>query len=119
MNEYNPEAKIVTIDPAEGVTNSIPLKQWNDPKVKKFCPHCRHATETRAWQSGQIQFLRGRPSDPVVLATVAALAAEAGTVLVMEDSNHLTEVRLAQRNRCLAHSADGARLVFALRWSRW
>jgi len=93
MREYNPAARLLTIDPAEGVTNGQPLKQWNHPKIARFCPHCRHATETDAWRSGMVRFLRSRPSDPIVLATVEALAAAArGPVLVIEDSNHLTEV---------------------------
>jgi len=80
---------------SQGKTNGIPLKQWNDPKVRTFCPHCRHATETKAWASGQIQFLRALPSDPVVLSTVEALVAESEVVFIVEESNHLTEVRNA------------------------
>jgi cephalosporin hydroxylase len=62
--------------------------------VKIFCPHCRHATETSAWASGNIQYLRALPSDPLVISTVEALVVEAKVVLVVEDSNHLAEVQM-------------------------
>jgi|EP00970_Alexandrium_tamarense_P007973 cephalosporin hydroxylase len=96
MNEYNPHARILTIDPASGSgLSGIPLKQWNDHQVKQHCPFCQHPATTRyEWrndtseESGPIRFFRGMPNSILALEIARDAASKAKVVLVIEDSDH-------------------------------
>eukprot|EP00978_Attheya_sp_CCMP212_P037396 scaffold175787_cov51-Attheya_sp.AAC.1 len=95
MQEYNPKARLLTIDPAAGKLVGIPLTQWNDWQVKKHCPFCQHSTTRYEWRNdtdsgnGPIRFYRGFPNSDEALAIAREAASAASTVLVIEDSNHL------------------------------
>jgi len=97
MKQYNRGARILTMDPAEKGAGAQggPLVPWNSAAVRKFCPHCRAANETAVWKSGMIKFLRMRPDTPEALSVAEAMASQAKTVFVIEDSTHERNVVLA------------------------
>jgi cephalosporin hydroxylase len=104
MERYNPSARILTIDPAAGVHDGIPLRQWNDQLVQVHCPFCEHSTTTKEWRrddSGRIRFHRGFPDSNEAVAIARAAAATAKTVLIIEDSNH--EYESVRRNMHAYH----------------
>lgn len=54
MAQYNPNAKVLTMDPSiqgAGSQKSAPLQPWNYGAVKRFCPHCIAANESKVTQS--------------------------------------------------------------------
>lgn len=51
MAAYNPDAHVITIDPAR-------TYDWNKPGVEKVCPHCVYARDTAFWKdSGMLSRL--------------------------------------------------------------
>jgi cephalosporin hydroxylase len=98
MERYNPSARLLTIDPAAGAKHldGVPLRQWHDGQVQVHCPFCEHATTMKEWSrnddnGGRIRFHHGFPNSVEAVAIARAAAAEAKTVLIIEDSNHLLD----------------------------
>lgn len=51
MEQYNPRAKILTMDPAMlKLTGQRELVDWNYREIKEFCPHCRPANTQRPYK---------------------------------------------------------------------
>lgn len=85
MRAYNPQAKVVTIDPMR-------TKDWNLDAVKRVCPHCIDARDTALWtDTDAITFIHKYPAEtvPIVQALIQKWGSK--TVMVMEDSNHKTK----------------------------
>ena len=85
MRAYNPNAKIITLDP-------LRTRDWNYDRLKTVCPHCVDARDTALWKdSDAITFLNEYPSDAV--NKIRDLIGEWGSkvVMVMDDSNHVTK----------------------------
>ena len=90
MQRYNPNARFLTMDPAAGTLDGVPLKQWNQWQVDEHCPHCNHSSTTPEWRS-MVRFVRAFPDSEEAVAIAAKAAQQADTVLVIEDSNHLVD----------------------------
>jgi len=63
MEQYNPNAKVLTMDPSikgAGSQKSTPLQPWNYGAVKRFCPHCIPANESKVSSGGYGCILKGR-----------------------------------------------------------
>ena len=76
------------MDPALGHLAGRPLTPWNHGSVKRRCPHCLHTTQHPMWKAGMIRFLRENPTSQRALRIASEAAAQASTVLVIEDSDH-------------------------------
>jgi cephalosporin hydroxylase len=86
MTAYDKDAHVITMDPMR-------TKDWNLKHVKEVCPHCLSGRETPLWNSGVIHSITDRmPQDAT--SEVDSLIKRWGSkrVVVIEDSNHLTEV---------------------------
>lgn len=95
MRGYDPEARVLTYDPAlAGTLNSRPLRNWNQPLMNKFCPHCVLPSDTSLWEDA-VTFIRGTPTDPEPLSfgqeLVANISGQGYPVLITEDSNHMED----------------------------
>ena len=89
MLGYDPEARVLTMDPAQ---DTVPLVNWNQASMRTFCPHCVPANATGVW-SKAVRYLREIPPSALAQAEASRLAEQAMAsgglpVLVMEDSNH-------------------------------
>jgi cephalosporin hydroxylase/2-polyprenyl-3-methyl-5-hydroxy-6-metoxy-1,4-benzoquinol methylase len=91
MRGYDPEARVLTIDPAHSTT---PLIDWNHFEIRAFCPWCRRANETQIWASA-VTFLNAFPQSDAAMGVARRMhgaAVAAGLpVMVMEDSDHVYE----------------------------
>jgi cephalosporin hydroxylase len=87
MTAYNPEAHVITMDPKR-------IEDWNIGNVKKVCPHCISGRETPLWDTDTIHFFPMLPTDPNTTALVDQCLEKwkPKVILVMDDSNHLTEI---------------------------
>jgi cephalosporin hydroxylase len=85
MTAYNPNAHVISMDPMRSF-------DWNQDNVGKVCRHCVYARDTAMWKSGSISFFPSNPKDMV--DKVASMIKEWGSkcVVVVDDSNHLTEI---------------------------
>ena len=95
MQGYDPEAKVVTIDPATpGQIDGIPLKNWNAFEMNRFCPHCTAAKDSPLWDKS-VTFLRMIPASDAAVEIVSKVAQEVKSqgfpILVIEDSDHRYE----------------------------
>ena len=105
MAAYAENPHVVTMDPKR-------IQDWNKARVNQFCPHCVFARDTPLWRSsGIIHFFNERPIDMV--ETVEKLIKEWGskTILVIDDSNHLTEVVLENINAYARFVTPGSYLI--------
>ena len=91
MSGYNTQAKVLTMDPASGGLTGTPLKSWNGPSVRNFCPHCDHPTSRPEWRE-MVRYVRSVPASDEAIEIARAAAAEATVVMVIEDSIHLENV---------------------------
>lgn len=123
MAQYNPNAKVLTMDPSiqgAGSQKSAPLQPWNYGAVKRFCPHCIAANESKAWKRGNIQFLKMFPDSPEALTIASKMASQAKRVLVMEDSTHEKPVVLANVKAYGQFVTPGSYLIVQdTRCGRW
>lgn len=94
MTNYNPNAKVITIDPKR--TND-----WNKQELVKICPHCTYARDTPVWKSGAIEFLKMTPCDAVDIISSRIEEYSSKRVLVMDDGNHLYKTVL-ENAECLS-----------------
>jgi cephalosporin hydroxylase len=87
MTAYNPSAHVITMDPKR-------LEDWNLAKVRQICSHCVSGRDTALWNSDTIHFLPLLPTDSNTTALVDEYIErwKPKTVLVMDDSNHLTQI---------------------------
>lgn len=94
MHEYNPDAKLLTFDPADGKLTGTPLLEWNHHHTRVVCgADCVHASRSRVWrETDVIHYVNAAPDSPEGLAVADAFAARATRVFVIEDSNHLLPV---------------------------
>eukprot|EP00966_Prymnesium_polylepis_P250528 5793392-Prymnesium_polylepis.1 len=84
--------QVLTIDPVN--PGGVPLQNWNQKEISRFCPHCAAAKDQSTW-SDHVEFLHEAPTSPEALAVVekrvSAVVARGLPVLVMEDSDHVYE----------------------------
>lgn len=94
MMAYDPQAQVLTIDPARGGMAGVPLRNWNHAQIAAFCPNCTAAKSHEVWRE-HVTYLRETPTSETALYTARTLArrakAEGLPVLVMEDSDHREE----------------------------
>lgn len=84
MTAYNKDAKVITIDPKRTF-------DWNQRNVKRVCPHCTYARDTKLWNSTTINFFNDIPVNVVPMVENLIKKWGSKNVLVMEDGNHLTK----------------------------
>lgn len=86
MSAYSSDAHIITMDPKRDV-------DWNEQRVNKVCPHCTSARSTNLWKnSGMIHFFKELPANMLKEVDAKIAMWKPKVVLVMDDSNHLTDV---------------------------
>jgi cephalosporin hydroxylase len=87
MTAYNPNAHVITMDPKR-------LEDWNKINVQKVCPHCISGRDTPLWDTDTIHFFPMLPTDPNTTALVDQCIEKwkPKVILVMDDSNHLTDI---------------------------
>ena len=103
MLEYDPEARVLTIDPADGKKGATkyilrPLQNWNHVEMHKWCHHCTAAKDHVVWRHA-VRFLNEMPTAAAAVRLAETLANETRAagypVLVVDDGSHLEEPTLA------------------------
>lgn len=123
MEQYNPKAKLLTMDPAlpgAGSARSEPLVAWNAAAVRRFCPHCTPANESAVWKRGNIHFVRKIPDSSEAIEIAEAFVSRAKTVMVIEDSTHEYKTVLSNIKAYGKYVTPGSyMLVQDTRCGRW
>lgn len=81
MREYNPHARVLTIDPKD------PSKDWAKASEGKRCKNCVDVRCAPIWHS-HVEFLQGFSSEPSVLTLVEERVKQFSRVMVMHDGSH-------------------------------
>ena len=105
MHAYNEDAKVVTIDPMRDFN-------WNQNEVDMLCPHCINARETNFWKhSNVIHFYQKYPKDMLSIIDDNIKVWGSKCVMVIEDSNHLTETVLENLNAYAKYVTPGSYMI--------
>ena len=94
MLGYDPEARIITIDPFSGPVglDGAVLENWNRQQIALFCPQCKSAADQSVWKHA-VTFIRSNPTNASTVAyvrdRVLQIAKQGFPIMVIEDSNHV------------------------------
>lgn len=91
MLGYDPRARVITIDPANGAAelDGTPLRNWNQINMDTFCPHCEMPKDSIIFKKA-VTFIRKLPVSALddVKRILARRIYKDYPVMVIEDSNH-------------------------------
>lgn len=91
MLGYDPHARVITIDPANGTAelDGTPLRNWNQIDMDTFCPHCEMPKDSTIFKNA-VTFIRKLPVSALddVKRILAQRIYKGYPVMVIEDSNH-------------------------------
>ncbi|KEG09422.1 hypothetical protein DQ04_05251070 [Trypanosoma grayi] len=104
MKAYNPQGKIVTLDVK-------PVSNWLNSQTSAKCVGCILGTEHPWWNDGMINFINGRITSPEIQAIVDRYAANASTVVVIEDASHRYPDTLLNLNAIHKYVTPGSYLL--------
>ena len=116
MLAYDPQARIITIDPFNGPVylDGTVLENWNRAQIAVFCPQCKSAADQSIWKHA-VTFIRNLPSNASTVAYVRSRVVEVAKqgfpIMVIEDSNHVLENVRANLNTYTPFVSPGSYFI--------